>query len=159
MPGCSFLHFRCSFYRKSLPRVRSDPERTEFRAIAHSPGMDERNSNSDDNILMQAEELADSIGISRAFVQLATDLGCPVQEGRLTRDMLFQWLHDNSDQLRRIAGLPDIPPISDCTIGKHGELQEIRAILTMLDFMHARACTPDTRELCEQLSVQLFDPR
>jgi len=121
--------------------------------------MDERSSHPDENILMPAEELADSIGISRAFVQLATDLGCPVQDGRLTRDMLFQWLHENSDQLRRSAGLPDIPPISDCTIGKHGELQEIRAILTMLDFMSARACTPDTREMCEQLTVQLFDQR
>lgn len=121
--------------------------------------MDECSSNSDDNILMHGEELADSIGISRAFVQLATDLGCPVQDGKLTRDMLFHWLHENSDQLRRSAGLPDIPPISDCTIGKHGELQEIRAILTMLDFMHARACTTDTREMCEQLTVQLFEHR
>lgn len=121
--------------------------------------MDECDPTPDDNIPLYAEDLADSIGISRAFVQLATDLGCPLTEGKLTRGMLFQWLHEHADELRRVSGLPDMPPISDCTIGRHAELQEVRAILTMLDFMHARACTKDTREMCEQLVLHLLDCR
>lgn len=118
--------------------------------------MDDYTPDPGDYILMHSEELADQLGICRAFVHLVVEAGCPVEDGLLTREMLFRWLHEYSDQVRRMAGLPDLPPVSDCSITKAGELQETRAILTMLDFMHARACTEKTRDLCEELAVHLM---
>jgi hypothetical protein len=111
----------------------------------------------EDYIPMCSEQLADTLGICRAFIRLVIDAGCPLEAGMLTREMLFRWLHENSDCVRRVAGLPDVPPVSDCTISKAGELQEARAILTMLDFMHARACTVQTRKLCEELAEDLME--
>lgn len=106
---------------------------------------------------MRSEELADKLGICRAFIQLAVAAGCPEEHGLLTREILFRWLHDHSDKIRRMAGLSDLPPVSDCSITKAGELQETRAIRTMLDFMYARACTEKTRALCEELAVHLTE--
>ncbi len=119
--------------------------------------MDDYTPDPGDYVLMRAEELADHLGVCRAFIQLVVDAGCPMQDGKLNREMLFRWLHENSDLVRRLAGLRVLPPVSDCSIAKAGELQEARAILTMLDFMHARACTQRTRELCEELAVHIMD--
>ena len=118
--------------------------------------MDERRFDFGDQILMTVEGLADSIGVSRAFVQLVIDAGCPVRGPLVVRDMLFDWLSIHSDQVRKMAGLPCIPPISDCSITRMEDIQEVRAMLTMLDFMHARACSRETRDLCEKLAKHLL---
>ncbi|MHA3772375.1 hypothetical protein ACXR0O_12650 [Verrucomicrobiota bacterium sgz303538] len=121
--------------------------------------MDRRHSDFGDDVRMTADELADSIGVSRAFVQLIIDAGYPVRGCFVVRDELFDWFGINSDRVRKIAGLPYIPPISDCSIMKMEDVQETRAMRTMLDFMHARACSEETRKLCEKLARNLHPDR
>lgn len=96
----------------------------------------------EDRALRDVEDLSHHGRISRSFIRLCLDQGCPHESGRLSLEMLLDWLFEAYPSVRVAAGLP---PMAE--IGEIGELpDETRArllmgnaMVTLLEYSETRA--------------------
>jgi hypothetical protein len=93
----------------------------------------------EDHILMSVEELSSFAQLSRAFIQLCVDAGCPLEHGRLSQALLLNWLAENYTQVRALCGLPALASIEGVPEPAYTDLQMANLMLTMLQFAESRS--------------------
>lgn len=104
-----------------------------------------RGSRAEDHVPLLLEELSRHAKLSRAFLQLCVDTGCPLQEGRLSQAQLLNWLAPNYAAVRALAGLPELAPIDGVPEPAFSDLQTANMMLTMLEFACSRATKRDEK--------------
>ena len=105
----------------------------------------------DDHEFRNVEELGQHAQLSRAFIQLCIDLGCPVFGGRLTHAMLLDWLAEHYEPVRELAGLSLLAPVDGVSAPALGELRLANTMLTILEYAESRASNPDEKEQLQQM--------
>jgi hypothetical protein len=93
----------------------------------------------EDHILMSMEELSRFAQLSRAFIQLCVDAGCPLDHGRLSQARLLNWLAENYARVRALCGLPELAPIEGVPEPAYSDLQMANLMLTLLQFAESRS--------------------
>jgi hypothetical protein len=104
---------------------------------------------------MSPDELGDKLGISRAFIRLVLQSGCPTVGGQISEFTFFEWLADHYELVRATAGLSPLPPISEADALWRVSERRKRGFLTVLEFMESRACLRCTRDGARQV-LDLF---
>jgi hypothetical protein len=85
------------------------------------------------------EQLPLQMRVSRAFVRLCLDAGCPTRNGLLSAAELMSWLFDHFEEVRALAGLPPVPSVEDLTIEATQRLRLANALFTLLEYSRSRA--------------------
>jgi hypothetical protein len=93
-----------------------------------------------DTLLKSPEDLGHDLGISRTFVNVVLQDGCPTSEGRLSQHNFFEWLADHDESVRRRAGLAALPPISEADAEWRTSERRKRGFLTFLQVMKVNTC-------------------
>ena len=95
---------------------------------------------------MSVDQLSGYARVSRAFIRLCMDAGCPTQESRLSQKMLLEWLFENYSRVRRRAGLKPMAPVSGVTGATLSKLKMGNAILTILEYSELRSSKLDEKK-------------
>ena len=82
--------------------------------------------------------------VSRGFIRLCFDAGCPNVQGAISAGYLLLWLFDNYEAVRDIAGLRLLAPVENLVPAMIARLRMANALVTL--FEHARTRTTDWRQ-------------
>ena len=82
--------------------------------------------------------------VSRSFVRLCFDAGCPHPRGAVSAGDLLLWLFENYAAVRRIAGLRPLAPVENLEPATIARLRMADALITL--FEYARTRTTDWRK-------------
>lgn len=93
----------------------------------------------DDREFHTVADLSRQARLSRAFIQLCIDAGCPLFDGRLTHAILLDWLTQNYGAVRQLAGLPSLASTEGVARRAQGELRLANTMLTLLQFAESRS--------------------
>lgn len=96
----------------------------------------------EDRALRTVEDLSVHGRISRSFIRLCLDLGCPNAEGRLSLAILLDWLYDNYADVRIAGGLPPLLEVVGVPELAAAKLQMGNAMITLLEYAASRATDP-----------------
>jgi len=99
----------------------------------------------EDHALLDVDQLSHHARVSRAFIRLCVETGCPTLDGRLSQAMLLEWLFDNYDSLRDRAGMPRMAPVEGVEPDMLAKLKMGNSLLTLLEFSELRASNPDEK--------------
>ena len=92
----------------------------------------------DDLELLSIEAVSLQLRVSRAFVQLCLDAGCPTRAGKVSAAEVLHWLFEHYPKLRSVAGFTAFVEIGGVT-GEAGlRLKMANAIFTLLEFGESR---------------------
>lgn len=90
------------------------------------------------------EALATQMRVSRGFIRLCFDAGCPNVQGAISAGNLLLWLFENYEGVRAIAGLRPLAPVENLEPATIARLRRANALITL--FEHARTRTTDWRK-------------
>jgi len=89
--------------------------------------------------LLTTEDLSAQLRVSRAFVRVCLECGCPSRRGRLSAAELLEWLFANFAAVRATCGLPVLPDFDGVDAAAARRLQLGHAVITLLEFGESRA--------------------
>ena len=89
--------------------------------------------------LLTAEGVSAQLRVSRAFVRVCLDCGCPTRRGRLSAAELLEWLFLNFEAVRAACGLRVLPGCEGVAKGAARRLRMGNAVITVLEFGESRA--------------------
>lgn len=93
----------------------------------------------EDRVLRDVEGLSRHGRISRAFIRLCLEQGCPHAEHRLSLEMLLDWLFSSYPAVRAAAGLAEMSQIGDLPEPVRARLMMGNAMITLLEYAESRA--------------------
>ena len=94
--------------------------------------------------------------ISRGFIRLCFDAGCPNVQGAISAGDLLLWLFQNYEAVRDVAGLRPLAPVENLEPATIARLRMANALITL--FEHARTRTTDWRKKRElRLALEQVD--
>jgi hypothetical protein len=85
------------------------------------------------------ELLAGQMCVSRGFIQLCFDTGCPNGGHATSAANLLNWLSDHYEDVRALAGLRVLAPIADLQSSTVKWLRMANALTTLLEYGRTRA--------------------
>jgi hypothetical protein len=100
---------------------------------------------SDDHVYRNVDDLSRHARLSRAFIRLCIDAGCPRHETRLTHAMLLDWLSANYVEVRALAGLRQVASIDGLPARSQRDLRRANMMLTILEFSESRSSNPSEK--------------
>lgn len=111
---------------------------------------------SEDSQPLPPESLATQMRISRSFIRLCFDAGCPNAQGAISAGDLLLWLFQNYEAVRDLAGLRPLTPVENLESATIARLRRANALITL--FEHARTRTTDWRKKRElRLALEQVD--
>lgn len=93
-----------------------------------------------DHEFLSIEELSCQAHVSRAFIRLCIDLGCPHENRRLSQAGMIEWLALNYAAVRAASGLRPLASIDGVAARARRDLQLANTMLTLLEYAESR-CT------------------
>lgn len=99
----------------------------------------------EDRVLLPVEELSLHARVSRAFIRLCIEQGCPTQNERLSQAMLLEWLFESYDFVRARAGLAPMAPVEGVDPEMLAKLKMGNSLLTLLEFSETRSTNEDEK--------------
>ncbi len=93
----------------------------------------------EDRELREIENLSRHARISQGFIRLCLATGCPDEAGRLSLAMMLEWLFENYESVRRLAGLAALPEVEGVVGGALLKLKLGYAMITLLDYAESRS--------------------
>jgi hypothetical protein len=99
----------------------------------------------EDHRIRDIDDLGIYARVSRAFLRLCIENGCPTENGQLSQAMLLEWLFWNHEAIRAAAGLPPMVPVEGVGAATRARLQMGNAVLTLLEFCETRSSRPDEK--------------
>jgi len=92
----------------------------------------------EDHALLDVDQLSLHARVSRAFIRICVDQGCPTMGGRLSQAMLMGWLFENYEAVRNTAGMPAMAPVEGLAPAMASKLKMGNSLLTLLEYSCAR---------------------
>jgi hypothetical protein len=113
----------------------------------------EKRSNLPPHETVKVEELAGALQIPPAFIRLAIECGCPAPDGQLSHFALTEWLLLHYNQVRKVAGLPEVAE-SDAPPGDrhHATIALGNMLRTLVDYGASRHSRPEMKSACREWS-------
>jgi hypothetical protein len=96
------------------------------------------NFSADDRTRRPLEELAKQMRVSRAFLQICVDAGCPRVDGQASAADVLMWLFDHYEKVRALAGLKPLAPV-ELDEEPTAQLRMANALATLLEYSRTRA--------------------
>ena len=102
---------------------------------------------------VKVEELAAALQLPPAFIRLAIACGCPAPDGQLSHFALTEWLLLHYNQVRKVAGLPELAE-SDASPGdpRHAMVALGNMLRTLVDYGASRHSRPEMKYACREWS-------
>ena len=94
---------------------------------------------SDGQIALGIEALSQRARLSRAFVRLCIQTGCPTVDGRLSEAALINWLTSNYAKVRAAAGLRRLASVEGVRAQARRDLKLANTMITLLEFGESRS--------------------
>lgn len=85
------------------------------------------------------QALAAQMRVSRGFIRLSLDAGCPSDHGALSATDLLRWLFDHYEDVRALAGLRALASVGGLEPATVATLRMSNAITTLLEYARTRA--------------------
>ena len=92
----------------------------------------------DEHVMMPLEYLAKQMRVSRAFVRLCAEAGCPLVNGETSAARVLVWLFDHYEIVRALTGLKALAPVElppDIT----ARLRMANALVTLMEYARMKA--------------------
>ena len=89
--------------------------------------------------LLKVEALSTELCVSRAFIRLCLNNGCPHDGALLSAAGLLEWLFDNYNRVRIAAGFHPCAPLDGVPNCVQHRLRMANALLTLFEFSESRA--------------------
>lgn len=99
-----------------------------------------------DHLLLSVEDVSKQLQVSRAFVRLCLEAGCPSHVGRLSAADLLDWLFDNYELVRRLAGLTPFVEVEGVARNAACRLKMANALFTLLEFSESRTSNSEAKQ-------------
>ncbi|HEX8294748.1 MAG TPA: hypothetical protein VF593_00475 [Chthoniobacteraceae bacterium] len=99
----------------------------------------------EDRLPLSVEDLSQHACLSRAFIRLCLDHGCPAQDGLVSQAAMVDWLCSHYPEIRETAGLRVLPSVEDVPAVIRQKLQAANTMLTMLEYTESRCSDPVTK--------------
>ncbi len=109
----------------------------------------------EDYLPLPVEQLCHQAQVSRAFIRLCLENGCPAPGGKLSHARLMDWLRYNYPQIRSASGLAPLAPIEGVPFEALGALQLANSLLTLLEFSESRSCDPVQKKALRKMIRQI----
>jgi hypothetical protein len=93
----------------------------------------------DDLQLLEVEPLSEQMRVSRAFVRLCLDAGCPTRHGKASAAEVINWLFEHYAEVRSLAGLTAIIAVENLPDAVTRRLKMANALFTILEFSEMRS--------------------
>jgi hypothetical protein len=93
----------------------------------------------DDLKLLSVEAVSTQVRASRAFVRLCLTAGCPTRAGKLSAAELLNWLFENYNDVRELAGLHRFVPVEELPARVMRRIKMANALFTLFEFGESRA--------------------
>jgi hypothetical protein len=101
--------------------------------------------------LYDVEELSRRAQVSRSFIRLCIDLGCPTAGPKLSQSMLLEWLFLHYEKVRAAAGLKPMASIEGVCDDALLRLMMGNAMITLLEYGEIRASHVREKEQLRQV--------
>src|SRR5437868_12791598 len=95
-----------------------------------------------DELPLLPDELAHISGLPAAFIRLAIECGCPVEEGRVSHSEIISWLSDHYNEFRAATGLPVLHPSQSVDPVERARVKFKHSLGTILDYRESRSSDP-----------------
>jgi hypothetical protein len=89
--------------------------------------------------MFDVEELSRRAQVSRSFIRLCIDVGCPTTGPKLSQSMLLEWLFLHYEKVRVAAGLKPMASIEGVSGDALLRLMMGNAMITLLEYCEMRA--------------------
>jgi hypothetical protein len=93
----------------------------------------------DDFTPLSLEDLAVRMRVSRSFLRLCAEVGCPTDGTKMNAAAVLIWLFDNYPDVRAAAGLVPLAPIDALPAEVSDRLRLANALCTLLEYSRSRA--------------------
>jgi hypothetical protein len=105
----------------------------------------------EDRAPLSVEQLSQHARVSRAFIRLCIDLGCPTQGGLLSQATLLEWLFENYVLVRKRAALEPMASVDGVSGPMLAKLKMGNALLTLLEFSELRSSNLEEKRRIENV--------
>ena len=95
--------------------------------------------------LLSIEAVSDQLRVSRAFVRLCVDSGCPTRKEKLSAAELLQWLFIHYARVRERAGFSELLEVDGLPAESAERVRMANALFTLLEYGESRASDPDVK--------------
>ena|SRR5579884_1187810 len=99
----------------------------------------------EDRVLLDVDRLSLHARVSRAFIRLCIEGGCPTEGGKLSQAMLLEWLFENYPKVRSRAGLAEMAAIDGVSPDMLAKLKMGNSLLTLLEFSYMRSSNEEEK--------------
>lgn len=94
---------------------------------------------SDGQVAFGVDELSRHARLSRAFIRLCIQMGCPTAEGQLSEAALINWLTASYAKVRAAAGLRRLASVEGVKAQARRDLKLANTMITLLEFGESRS--------------------
>jgi hypothetical protein len=109
----------------------------------------------EDYLPLPVDQLCHQAQVSRAFIRLCIENGCPAPGGKLSHARLMDWLRYNYPQIRVASGLAPLAPIDGVPFESLGALQLANSLLTLLEYSESRSCDPRQKRVLRRVILEV----
>ena len=102
--------------------------------------------------LLEVEPLSEQMRVSRAFVRLCLDAGCPTRCGKASAAEVMNWLFGHYAEVRVLAGLPPIVDVENLPDAVTRRLKMANALFTIVEFSEMRCSDLEQKESLHDLA-------
>ena len=93
----------------------------------------------DDLRLLSIEDVSQQLRVSRAFVRLCLEAGCPTRNGLLSAAEVLHRLFEHYADVREIAGLAPFAPLDRSSKTPVARMKMANALFTLVEFGESRS--------------------
>lgn len=90
-------------------------------------------------VLRPIDDLAQEMRVSRSFLELCFDAGCPRYGEKMSVAGVLVWLFEHFEEVRKLAGLPATQPIPVSPAMSTLRWRMLNAVITLLEYGRSRA--------------------
>lgn len=99
----------------------------------------------DDLEPLSIEAVSRQLRVSRAFVQLCLDAGCPTRAGKISAAEVLHWLFEYYPKVRSLSGFTAFVETRGVTCEAELRLKMANAIFTLLEFGESRTSDQEAK--------------
>lgn len=96
------------------------------------------------------EGLAIEMRVSRGFLRLCVEVGCPQKDGAMSVADTLVWLFENYEKVRSLAGFRPLAPIAMQDAPVALRLRMANGVITLLEYGRSRASNWRQKRLLRQ---------
>lgn len=90
-------------------------------------------------VLRPLDDLASEMRVSRSFLELCFDAGCPRYGAKMSVAGVLVWLFEHYEEVRALAGLPPGKPMPSTPAMTVLRWRMLNAVMTLLEYGRSRA--------------------